>query len=308
MIVDRMATLDDTRDILCIGDLVEDGVYRVHSHSGLSVRLTDGARVVSVVPSSGDAGPLTLILGGSEALAVRAITIEGSLVLLDGMSLRLDGVPTYDSALAFDPADLVPFRKNLDPLRSALAELAPGWSLAYLIDPGRMSGLEGGSARWTAEHIAHCVRDMLSWDTLRGVRRLGGRGLAPSSGGGFVEGLLVAMNIIDRAGRQDLAVLRRLVFEEARTRDVVEDALLYAASEGFVSESVNGLVSAMAGRSAGDVRRSVRKLVAARGSRGADAAVALYMTLHSRLAESAGSGRLTPSGARSDRLPEARWC
>ena len=302
-----MATFDDTREILCVGDLIQDGIYRLHSRSRLAVHLTDGVRVVSVVPRLGDAGPLTLRLRDPDALRVRSVTIEGRSVLLDGRRLRLEGVPTYRSALAFDPADLARLQRSLALLGSLLAELAPERSLAFLIDPDRMFGLREGPDRRTAEHIGHCVRDILSWDAIRGVRRLGGRSLASASGCGFVGGLLVAMNIIERAGGGSLAPLRRLVFEEARTRDVVTDALLYAAAEGFVSESINELISAMSRGAAGDVRRSAQRLVSVGGCLGADAAVGTYMTLRSRLRVCSASGRLTPTGASHVRRADARW-
>ena len=185
--------------------------------------------------------------------------------------------------LALRTDDVPAFSRRLPLLRSLVVELSPERSLAFLLDPRRMDAFSSWRDRREAEHVGCCVRDILWWDWARGLERLGGRGLAPGAVGGFAEGLLTAMRIIELAGEGDLSALRSLMLERARTRDAKVDEILYAASEGLVLGGVNRVVSAMARGTTADVRRSVLGLIRARGSMGADALVGLYMTLRSRL-------------------------
>ena len=196
--------------------------------------------------------------------------------------------------LEFESSGFFSLYERLSLLASLLRELSPKRSMAFLIDDRRLRGLQEGPDRRAAEHVRHCVDDMLARDLRRGLRRLGGRGLAPQSRGGFVEGLLVAFHIFERASGVSLASARHLVFEEARTRDAARDALLYEASEGFVLESTGAVVRALARGSTDDVRRSVARSVVLGGCYGADSLLGLYMALRAGLPQRFARAYRTP--------------
>lgn len=136
-----------------------------------------------------------------------------------------------------------------------------------------------------AEHIRICVSDILSGDTVRGLRRLEGRGLTPRASGGLAEGLLVAVSITERGREDRLTEERRFLFEEARTGDTSKDTVLLAASDGLVHESIYRVVSAMARGSGAEITPSVLQAIAARGCHGADALVGMCLALRTRLPE-----------------------
>ena len=78
----------------------------------------------------------------------------------------------FCSPLPLDASDVSPLSRRLPLLTSLIVELSPRRSLAFLLDPRRMSAFTSWRDRRDAEHVRCCVRDVLSWDADRGLERL----------------------------------------------------------------------------------------------------------------------------------------
>jgi hypothetical protein len=269
--------------IVCLGDAVMDGAYRVHTRFDRVVNMTDGPRLVALAREGLDAGPLTIILRGLDTRAVRALHVEGTSITLDGRLLPLGGARLYRSRIDVDVVGSRLLPRNLAALRSAVVSLAPPLSLAFLLDARRLEAFRPGFERRLAAHVRDCVRDVLFGDVLRGVGRLAGSGsgLTPA-GDDFIAGLLVAMNLIERAHMCDLSAEREAIFRAARTDNVVSDAHLRLSRDGRVFESMRDLLIALACGDTSDVRGRAERLMAVGSTSGADTAVGLLAGLSSR--------------------------
>ncbi len=276
-------------ELLSMGDRVGAGSYRIHSRFRRAVNLTDGVRMVSVVSPSVGAGPINLVVRGFEPLALRSLRVSERSVTLNGSELEFDGTMLYSSAIELGDGDLDRLVRGLPLFYDVLVELAPRGSLAFLLDGSRLRDLRPGFELSVARHVSHCVDDILHGRMLRGVARLRGVGfgLTPS-GDDFIAGMLIAMNVLERASGTRLGAACARVLEAARTESVVSGAFLELASRGRVFESMKRLIGALARGSAAEIRSSAERLLAVGSTSGADIAVGFHLFLYSRLL---GAGR-----------------
>ncbi len=338
-------------EILSFGDLVERGSYGVHSRFRRVVNMTGGARFVSLVTPEVDAGPLNIVVRGLDPANVRHLRIEagaddrlgsrrvraagarpatrGLTIILDGDRIEAGPERVYSSTLGPAVCDSPRFHSNLRTFGACLVELAPEKSLAFLLDPGRIIEFRSGFERGVAEHIEHCVRDILFGDTLRGVSRLKGCGfgLTPS-GDDFITGLLIASHLMEpgrrgaageysgyaAAGSNDIAAhrasaaaLRARIFESARTSNTLSDTFLRLAAYGRVTRGMQKLAASLSSGTSHDVTRCARDLVSIGATSGVDTGVGLYLTLRSGFGRSARAARGLTGGPHELHAGEAQW-
>ncbi len=317
-------------EILSFGDLVQTGSYGVHSRFRRVVNMTGGARFVSLVSPDVDAGPLNIVVRGLVPASVRRLHVDagainaggvdadgtrrtraatrGLAITLDGARIDAGADRVYDSTLHPAIHDHTRFRSNLLAFGAALAELAPEKSLAFLLDPDRVAGFRPGFERGVAEHIGHCVRDILFGDTLRGVSRLKGCGfgLTPS-GDDFIAGLLIATHIPDGARSGAATELRARILASARTTNTLSDSFLDLAARGRVTRGMQELAVSLSLGTPHDVTRCARHLVSIGATSGVDTGVGLYLTLRSGLGRSARAARRLAGGPHELHAGEAQW-
>jgi len=290
-----------------VGDLVADGVYRAHSRFRRVVNATCTGKLVTLAVPGVDAGPLTIVADGVDPRRVRTIRIEERTLAVDGARARFGDDAVYRSEFEAGPEDLPLIARNLSVLAACVASRAPRASLAFLIDPAKLSEFRPGFERGLADHIGNCVRDIRHGQLLRGVSRLRGAGfgLTPS-GDDFIAGLLLATHVIERTEGRDLESLRLSVLEAARTSNLLADAFLLLASEGRVFESMKALLGALSRGGPRDVTRCCGRLLEVGETSGADIAVGLLVTLEAGLSGSRASWPRAVTG-RSVRDREAAW-
>jgi hypothetical protein len=273
------------QELTAIGDLVYDGTYRVHSRFRRAVNFTDGSHLVTVVGSDMDAGPININVCGFDAATARTLRVERGAVTLDGTRLPFDDRFVYLSEVRPLHPDRGTFLAGVTQLGTLLVREAPEKSLAFLMDGSRMSKLNDGFELNLGRHISSCVRDILFWDRLRGVRRLKGCGfgLTPS-GDDFIAGFLLGLNVLGRLGLNDWSETRRDVLQTALSGNMLTDTFLFLAQEGRVFESMKLLIAALAKGWSGDIRASTERLLSVGATSGADMAVGLQLTVREGLA------------------------
>jgi uncharacterized membrane protein (Fun14 family) len=278
-------------ELLSIGDLVQDGTYRVHSRFRRAVNFTDGWRLVTVLGRGMDAGPMNVVVKGFDSARAEALQVERGAVTLDGVRLPFDDRRVYLSGIRLDHSDRRRVRGGTGHFGALLVQLSPEKSLAFLLDYERLWSLDEGFERNLGRHMSHCVKDVLYWNRIRGVERLKGCGIGLTpAGDDFIAGFLLGLNVLGLLGVGDWSETRRGVLETALSGNTLTDTFLYLAEEGRVFESMKLLIAALAKGAAADIRSSTERLLAIGATSGADLAVGFYLTLREGMA-----GRLSGS-------------
>ncbi len=311
-------------EILSFGDLVAPGSYDVHSRFRRVVNMTGGARFVSLVTPGVEAAPLNIVIRGLDTGSVRSLRIDagagtacagdshssmrGLAITIDSVRIKAGPDRVYDSTLSPAMCEHPRSRSNLRAFGALLVELAPEKSLAFLLDPTRVAEFRPGFERGVAEHIGHCVRDILFGDTLRGVSRLKGCGfgLTPS-GDDFIVGLLIATHVMDTDRPLAAGELRARIFESARTTNTLSDTFLHLAACGRVTRGMQELTGSLSSGTSHDVTRCARHLVSIGATSGVDTGVGLYLTLRSGLGRSAQAAWNQAGGPHELHAGEAQW-
>ncbi len=272
-------------ELLSIGDLVQDGTYRVHSRFRRAVNFTDGWRLVTVLGRGMDAGPMNVVVRGFDSARAEALHVERGAVTLDGVRLPFDDRRVYLSGIRLDHGDRRRVLGGTAHLGAFLVELSPEKSLAFLLDYERLWSLNEGFERNLGRHMSHCVKDILYWNRIRGVERLKGCGLGLTpAGDDFIAGFLLGLNVLGLLGVNDWSETRRGVLQAALSGNTLTDTFLYLAEEGRVFESMKLLIAALAKGSATDIRLSTDRLLAIGATSGADIGVGFYLTLREGMA------------------------
>ncbi len=272
-------------ELLSIGDLVQDGTYRVHSRFHRTVNFTDGWRLITVLSRGMDAGPMNVVVKGFDSARAEALQVERGAVTLDGVCLPFDDRLVYLSGIRLDHRDRRRVRGGTASLGAFLVQFSPEKSLAFLLDYERLWSLNEGFERNLGRHMSQCVKDILYWNRMRGVERLKGCGIGLTpAGDDFIAGFLLGLNVLGLLGVGDWSETRRGVLETALSGNTLTDTSLYLAHEGRVFESMKLLIAALAKGSAADIRLSADRLLAIGATSGADLGVGFYLTLREGMA------------------------
>ena len=272
-------------ELLSIGDLVQDGIYRVHSRFRRVVNFTDGWRLVTVLGRGMDAGPMNVVVRGFDSGRAETLRVERGAVTLDDVCLPFDDRHVYLSGIRLDHSHRRRVRGGTGQFGALLAQLSSEKSLAFLLDYERLWSLDEGFERNLGRHMGHCVKDILYWNRIRGIERLKGCGIGLTpAGDDFIAGFLVGLNVLELIGVGDWSETRRGVLEAALSGNTLIDTSLYLAHEGRVFESMKLLIRALAKGSAADIRSSTDRQLAIGATSGADLAVGFYLVLREGMA------------------------
>jgi hypothetical protein len=298
--------------VLSIGDMVRPGRYALHSSFRHAANYLDGDRFLALVGEAVGPGPFSIVVEGGP-------TRPAEKLLLRPLDLRTDPARLFRSRLGARISGGSAPPENLDAMEAAIRETADPRSIAYLLDPRRMSLPKGGAAESVAtrmhagaERLRAALDDLLGSARapagralLDGEERLArsaemlagtGFGLTPS-GDDFLAGVLIGLHVhrplpAERgdgpagAGRgrakrrfSRAARARRILRTAARSDRVPSDALLEAAARGRASAAVMTLLCALTGSSAPEVRRAVRIATGIGATSGIDFATGLLLSL-----------------------------
>jgi hypothetical protein len=256
-------------ELLEVGDRVRMGSYRALARFRGAVGFVPeaGAGLAVVVEERKGAGPVQIVVRGSDLDGIATLEVRADRVILDGASLEIRR--RYRSRLQLGGRDARGIERHLPAFRAALLASAPARCVVFL--PGSGSAFERGLA---GRFRAGAAR-LLAGDLESGARALAGLGfgLTPS-GDDFLAGLLLGMYAAGAPAGQ-----RRRVYDAARSRNAFSESLLECAAEGCCSEPAQGLIHALFAGTEADVARHTARLAAVGASSGADLAAGLYSFL-----------------------------
>ncbi len=267
--------------IICVGDRVGRGVYRVHSRFSRAANFLRGEELASLVSEEVGRGPVNIVFAGDELPAGDDLEIGGRHLKVGGSSFSLAEAEVYDSRWTPGAVDRETLEINLAALEEYLREKAPPESLVFLLDPGRgeagdssFRGRLEARARSAAENLFRPEADLVA-----GCRRFRGlgSGLTPA-GDDFVAGVLAALGVLERLDDNDRSELKGEIAAAVRCENPLSNSFISLAASGRFFERLKNLLDALSAADPAEVRRRAGELLAFGASSGSDLASGLVLT------------------------------
>ncbi|MDP8276012.1 MAG: DUF2877 domain-containing protein [Candidatus Euphemobacter frigidus] len=266
-----------------IGDRVFPGKYALHSRFRSVINFTGGDCLVSVVTGEVGKGPVNIVVRGIDLARLNTLRVEGDFIFLNNRPFTIAPAEIFNSRVEATTADFDGLTVNLSIFETALRELAPPGSLAFLIDSARERFFATQFEQKVAERIRGAVRVISKADPARiieGVRQLKGIGfgLTPS-GDDYIAGLLVGLNLLEQLDGVDRSALRKEIAATARSHNLLSNSFIALAADGYLFEGFKELIISLLWGHEDDIRRQTEKLVALGESSGSDMAVGFLLAI-----------------------------
>ena len=256
------------------------GEYVVHSRFVRCVNFVDrrdgGSLVALVDPVVGN-GPFNIVVEGGLSDPGDVLRVDARAVTIGAMAWSLDGVARYAST----PALPVPLPRdrlvaNLRVLEERLRRPSPVPALGFLLAAGEAPPASGAFERGFRERCHRGVSLLRRGDLAAGAKTLrgAGYGLTPS-GDDFLCGFLVAARVAQAVDGRDRSRERETLLASALGGNLLSNAFLTAACQGWLHEPLKNLVQALAGADEAALRRAIEPALARGETSGADLAVGL---------------------------------
>jgi hypothetical protein len=262
-----------------VGDRIRPGEYRIHSRFPAVINLLSGDDLISLVTERVGAGPINIVLPGSELAGAAALSARPEGLKLDGRALC--GEPVYDSGL---PRRLGPDRahwqRGIADLQALVAGSAHPKSLAFLIAPRRRSLFRCGFERSMAERLHTGAQAVMRGDLESGARTLRGTGfgLTPS-GDDFLAGYMWGLHARRALGDEDPSAAIARLCAPGPGANPLARAFLRCAQEGRFFSRLKALIEAMLDGTPAQAAGRARDLLDSGETSGADVAVGFLISL-----------------------------
>jgi hypothetical protein len=186
----------------------------------------------------------------------------------------------FDSAVALPVNAVERMDANLSLASAALLECAPAKSLAFIFDRSRSRHFASAFETAFFTHVMIGVETMLQGDILGGLCSLKGVGfgLTPS-GDDFIAGFLFGLYLLQQSYRSDLAALRTIIYDSARSGNLLSNTFLSLASQGRFSGRLKNFVGALLMYDSSHMIPALQQVLSIGSTSGADLLCGLFFAL-----------------------------
>jgi hypothetical protein len=256
------------------GNQIRCGAYALHSKFASAANFISGDRFAFVVDSRVGAGPLNIVIEGVPIESLQRLDIMNDRFFLNGNQILSDDSKMFDANIQIDCTDRTRFTHNLPYFEDALIRHSPPKSLAFLIDPARISEFSSSFELAFVDKIKEGINVLLHDDYEGGTNKVKGvgYGLTPS-GDDFISGFLIALNVYQKISKMDLSAIISTTHSAARSENEFTNAFLDCAAEGQISEIFQRLIYALGSPIKQDITNCTRELLTVGATSGADQAV-----------------------------------
>ncbi|NCC52655.1 MAG: DUF2877 domain-containing protein [Spartobacteria bacterium] len=270
-------------ELLTIGDSIVDGAYEEHSRFEQVINYVNRDHLLSVVTASVGDGPVNIVVRPLPAGA-GGVVVAGERVTVDGQVCEVTHEQVYRSLLDDTDWHTDILQKNLSRFCQVFKEEAHPASLAFLLDPKRISAFKPGFQQKLCEQISAGVTELFAGQVRPGVQKLKGCGLGLTpSGDDFIIGVLLGLNALELGLNEDYGAVMETIYCLARGGNLLSNALLTLARNGRFYHDQKQLVEALFGQSEARVAHAAQAILGHGETSGADTASGLYLTLHSAI-------------------------
>ncbi|MFC1521588.1 DUF2877 domain-containing protein [Elusimicrobiota bacterium] len=266
--------------LISVGDRVRRGTYKLHSEFQNALNYIDknGNLVVLVTKHTG-CGPQNIVL---EELKGHDKDLEVSASMIATGAIRVNYTKNivYNSSFTFDKTGLANTRRHFEATRKSLLEQSAKKSLTFLMDKKRKADFKGIFEKHLIARISGGIKDIFSGNMAKGLCAIEGAGfgLTPS-GDDFTAGLLVGLNLLNKAETGKIGAVIDRIIKNSRVTNPLTKNFLKMASQGRVCERLKNLISAMRKTKHEDIKSALGRYCGIGETSGADFLTGFIMTL-----------------------------
>lgn len=265
--------------LLCIGDNVCPGEYRLHSRFKRAINFLGEKGFVSVVTREVGAGPINVVVDVLNP-NVDSLVVEGNVLIFGGYTHDATKCPRYNSRIDDVGTDAVALERNLGLFERVVLSEAPSKSLAFLLDDGRAKNFSSGFEKALLERVRIGADKLFGEDIVEGVKMLRGCGLGLTpSGDDLIAGILLGLNLKRRIyGERSDGLIAR-IYDAAIGGSVFSKALLALAKNGQFTGHFKRLVVCLLGDNAEEIAIASKRVLSLGETSGADTATGFILAL-----------------------------
>ncbi len=271
------------------GDKLGKGNYTIHSRFSRAVNFfssdaTSTSRLISVVNTEIDAGPVNIVISGLNTGQINSLFVDDNFIQLNGVKLALNESNRFESKLDFGHVNIGRFDRNLNFFRTYLVQHSHPKSLVFLLDGKRKENFNKSFGREYVKKFQLATNKIFCSEPVEGIKMIRGMGfgLTPS-GDDFLSGILIALNIIQALYRADLTASINEIYKTAQGNNPLSNTFLKCARDGLLFERFKKLVYSLLYLSKEDVFDHVQDLLSVGSTSGADQGVGFLMAFKRRL-------------------------
>lgn len=271
--------LEKKINIISIGDYIEDGRYLIHSSFKNSINFQMDKKIITIGNRFIGSGPTNIIFNDISNFKFNSSIIKNNdLIIIDDLKFKIDKTKFYDSSLKISEFNLQKFYKNLNLFENYVKVLSDGKGLSPLLENNFVKN-EQFVNKFTLK-IKSGIEKIFDGDLLGGIKDIKGVGIGLTpSGDDFIYGFLTGLSIIEIIQKRNLRDLKKLIYENAKTENLISNNFLYFASEGLFFEKTKNLIISLFYGDESEILESVTKVLQIGETSGVDFSVGLIITL-----------------------------
>jgi len=269
--------------LISMGDQIQKGKYRVHSRFHTFINFENNNHIVSLTNMCNQESPVNIILEGLDIQEIQSLSVLDDKIILNGLEILIKQNQIYQSSIDFNilfHKDYKELQRHIDLSVKALSNSAPKLSMAFLLDRKRECHFTSGFEKAYMRQVNFCIKEILYGDMIKGFTSLKGLGfgLTPS-GDDFTAGALFAFYIIQKIHGHDLSGLRKRIYKNAVSSNLISGTFLSLALRGLFHNSLKlYIINLLSGNKTAIISK-VREIADMGGTSGADLLSGFLFTL-----------------------------
>jgi hypothetical protein len=263
------------------GDLIEAGVYSLHSRFRRVINFTSAGRLVSLVTGEMGNGPVNIAVRNLNGFHLERITVHERRLDLGKRRFSLSDGKKYCSRLILRETDDMIFRRNFTVFADTALTHSHEKSIVFLLDKRKKPCFSGSFDAALVNRLYSAWDALMKRNFLDAARYMRGTGYGfTPAGDDFIAGFLTGLHLLEGVFKNDLAGIRRLILrgcmpEKSDGEFQLSSYFISLASRGRFTERIKALLLSLCRGDGRSVVEHTRSLLSLGETSGADLAAGL---------------------------------
>ncbi|MCX8095608.1 MAG: DUF2877 domain-containing protein [Caldisericia bacterium] len=271
--------LEKKFNIISIGDCIEDGEYLLHSSFNNSINFYKGDKILTIGNTFIGRGPTNIISNDISIFRnIHCINKKRELIIFEEFKFEIDNSKIYESKLKIDEFNIEKLYNNINLFENYVKIFSNGKGLSPLLGFNFYEN-DVLSNKFIFK-IKNGIEKIISGNLINGINEIKGVGIGLTpSGDDFIYGFLVGINIFEIIQRKKFQNIKKLIYETAKSDNLISNNFLYFASEGMFFEKTKNLIISLFFGNESQLLESTTKILQIGETSGVDFCVGLIFAL-----------------------------